>query len=185
MPAKCREAPLPDQGVTFHGVTSRSHQRELPLLHRSYWLMRQTKILSLTWSPYFKESLAGCHQSLLEIGPSRRYLCNPCIGAWTLTPRVFLWCICSLLPKERRPHVRSETFGTSGLPLQGNFYRARFFGAAVIPLCSGSHCSLGLQVAPTAEVLSPSGRGQAVYTTQWTYDYPHELWHHYVSETSN
>jgi hypothetical protein len=29
---------------------------------------------------------AGCCQSLLGNGPSRRYLCNPCIGAWTLTP---------------------------------------------------------------------------------------------------
>lgn len=30
--------------------------------------------------------LAGCCQSLLGKGPSRRYLCNPCPGAWTHTP---------------------------------------------------------------------------------------------------
>ena len=54
-------------------------------------------------------------------------------------PAVFLRCTCSFLPEEHRPHIRSETFGTSGLPLQCNFYKARFFGAAVIPLCSGSH----------------------------------------------
>jgi len=29
---------------------------------------------------------AGCRQSLLGDGPSRRYLRNPCMGAWTLTP---------------------------------------------------------------------------------------------------
>jgi hypothetical protein len=29
---------------------------------------------------------AGSCQSLLEDGPSRHYLCNPCIGAWTHTP---------------------------------------------------------------------------------------------------
>ncbi len=30
---------------------------------------------------------AGCCQSLLGGGPSRRYLCNPCMGAWTPTPQ--------------------------------------------------------------------------------------------------
>ncbi len=29
---------------------------------------------------------AGCCQPLLGDGPSRRYLCNPCMGAWTPTP---------------------------------------------------------------------------------------------------
>ena len=54
-------------------------------------------------------------------------------------PAVFLRCTCSFLPEEHRPHTRSETLGTSGLSLQCNFYKARYFGAAVIPLCSGSH----------------------------------------------
>ncbi len=40
------------------------------------------------------------------------------------------------------------------------------------------------QAAPTAETLSFQG-GRAVYTTQWTCDYPHELWYHYVSESGN
>ena len=30
---------------------------------------------------------AGCCQSLLGDGPSRRYLCIPCVGAWTPTPQ--------------------------------------------------------------------------------------------------
>ena len=81
--------------------------------------------------PLFQRVFAGCHRSLLEDAPSRCYLCNLCIGAWTLTP---CWCPYSFLPKEHRPHVRSETFGTSGLPLQCSFYKARYFGAAVIPL---------------------------------------------------
>jgi hypothetical protein len=29
---------------------------------------------------------AGCCRSLLEHGPSRRYPCTPCVGAWTHTP---------------------------------------------------------------------------------------------------
>src|SRR4030042_1939408 len=38
-------APLPFPGVTCSGGTSLSHQRALPLLHRSYGLMRQAPIL--------------------------------------------------------------------------------------------------------------------------------------------
>jgi len=30
---------------------------------------------------------AGCCESLLEDGPSRHYLRNPCVGAWTPTPQ--------------------------------------------------------------------------------------------------
>ncbi len=39
-------------------------------------------------------------------------------------------------------------------------------------------------VAPTAMALSPQG-GWAVYTTQWTWGYPHELWYRYVPESGN
>ena len=34
-----------------------------------------------------RQVFAGCRQSLLEDGPSRHYLCNPCVGAWTPTPQ--------------------------------------------------------------------------------------------------
>ena len=34
-----------------------------------------------------QQVFAGCCESLLEDGLSRHYLCNPCVGAWTLTPR--------------------------------------------------------------------------------------------------
>ena len=48
-PVKVRHVPrasLPDQGITSFGVMSHaSRQRALPLLHRSYGLMRQTKTL--------------------------------------------------------------------------------------------------------------------------------------------
>ena len=38
------------------------------------------------FSLLIQQVFAGCCQSLLGVGLSRRYLCNPCIGAWTLTP---------------------------------------------------------------------------------------------------
>jgi len=65
-----------------------SRQKALPLLHRSYGLMRQPKTLQLisvslySWS--FSAAAADC-QPLLGNGPSRGYLCNPCMGAWTTT----------------------------------------------------------------------------------------------------
>jgi hypothetical protein len=40
------------------------------------------------WIDLLRRVLAGCRQSLLGDGPSRRYLCNPDAGAWTPTP----WC---------------------------------------------------------------------------------------------
>jgi len=45
----------------------------------------QTKSLLLTSVFPIQQVFAGCHQSLLGDGPSRRYLCNPCMVAWTPT----------------------------------------------------------------------------------------------------
>jgi len=61
-------------------------QRALPLLHRSYGLMRPTQSLWLLSVPLLQPVFAGCRPSLLGEGRSRRYLCNPCRGVWTPTP---------------------------------------------------------------------------------------------------
>jgi hypothetical protein len=63
-------------------------------------------------STFIRRVFAGCHQSLLGVGPSRRYLRNPCIGAWTPTPQRPFRCICSFLPEGLRPHLRLKRFGT-------------------------------------------------------------------------
>ena len=73
--------------------------------------MRQTKSL-LSLSVYLlRETFAGCRQSLLGDGPSRRYLCNPCMGAWTSYAAAPLWCSYPFLPKGHRPHPSSDGFG--------------------------------------------------------------------------
>jgi len=59
-----------------------------------------------------RQVFAGCHQSLLGDGSSRRYLRNPCIGAWTPTPQRPFRCRCSFLPEGPRPHLRLNRFGT-------------------------------------------------------------------------
>jgi len=48
--------------------------------------MRQTESLPPTSIQLLRRVFAGCRQSLLGDGPSRHYLCNPCMGAWTPTP---------------------------------------------------------------------------------------------------
>ena len=80
-------APLPIRWCYHRPGPSRGRsQSELPGLHRSYGLMRQTKILLPTSVSLFRLVFAGYCKPLLEDGPSRRYLCNPCMGAWVRTP---------------------------------------------------------------------------------------------------
>jgi len=140
-PAKARHvprAPLPDQGVTSIGAMSHAlRQRALPLLHRSYGLMRQTKTLLLISVSLIQQVFAGCCQSLLGVGLSRRYLCNPCLGAWTLTPGCLSGAFVRFFPENYSlttvaPSSAHPTIVT--MPLQ----RRPLFEAAVIPLCSGS-----------------------------------------------
>jgi hypothetical protein len=64
----------------------------------------------------FQRIFAGCLLSLTEDGPSRRYLRNPYIGAWTPTPWCSYRCTYSFLPGRHRPHVMLQTFGTPNNP---------------------------------------------------------------------
>jgi hypothetical protein len=48
----------------------------------------------------FQKVFAGCCQSLLGDGPSRRYLCNLSIGAWTLTPQCLFGASTRFFPKN-------------------------------------------------------------------------------------
>jgi len=70
--AKCPEPLCPARVLPPPGWPPRPPRRALPLLHRSYGLMRQTK--SLPPPSVFPRwrVLAGCYQPLLEDGPSRR-----------------------------------------------------------------------------------------------------------------
>src|SRR4030042_145100 len=81
-------------------MSSASPQRALPLLPRSYGLMRQTTSLPSSSVPLIRWVFAGCHQSLLGDGPSRRYLCNPSIGAWTLTPGCLSGALIRFFPES-------------------------------------------------------------------------------------
>jgi hypothetical protein len=145
------------------------HQRALPLLHRSYWLMRQTRSLSLTSVSLFQRVIAGCRQSLLGGGLSRHYLCNPCAGAWTPTPlcpssafaRFFLEANGLTSEVTRSAHRKCPSNATStGTASRGCSHSITFR----LPR------SLDPQVAPTAEAQRLQG-SQAVYSTHRSVGY--------------
>ena len=132
LPATHREPLCPEDGVTSsRNSVVALFQPVLPGLHRSYWLMRQTKILLPTSVSLFRQVFADCCEPLLDDGPSRRYLCDPCTGAWVRTP-----------PRPSGACVRCFPLGI-GLPLgsrgsaretfpQHSFSRGKYFEAATI-----------------------------------------------------
>jgi hypothetical protein len=99
-------------------------------------------------------------------------------------PAVFLRCTCSFLPEEHRPHIRSETLGTSGLPLAMQLLQGTLFRGCSHSIMFRLPYLLGPQVAPTAEeqvfkAARPFTPRNERAVTQ------HELWYRYISESSN
>ena len=108
--------PLAPEQALQKGMASASHRRALPLLHRSYWLMRQTKTLPL---PSVVPIAAGlCRSPSAPAGnwPFPTLSLQSLYRCLDPYPVASLWCIYSLLPKEQRPHLRREKFGTPNEP---------------------------------------------------------------------
>ncbi len=59
---------------------------------------------------------AGCCQSLLGGGPSRRYLCIPCVGAWTHTPGCHLCAQTRFFQRCNGHRPRCKELGPSNYP---------------------------------------------------------------------
>ena len=74
MPAIYRESLRPRKVLPLAVRPQRSHRKALPFPHRYLELMRQTKILSQPRFSLVPRVFAGCCESLLEVGPSCRYL---------------------------------------------------------------------------------------------------------------
>ncbi len=146
--------------------------------------MRQTKTLLLPSASAWSAGLCRLPQApagrwpFPALSPQSLYGClGPCPGS---PP----WCVYPFLPREHRPHLRVDRFGAFRIPPQCNFYDVpfsrlqpfRYVQAPILarpPGCtyrSGDH--------------RPQG-SRAVYTTQWTCGYPHELWYRYVPESGN
>ncbi len=143
--------------------------------------MRQTKSLPPSRFSLVRWVFAGCRQSLLGDGPSRHYLCNPCIGAWTLTPLCFPGALTRFFPRNigltpRETRSAHKITPAMRLP-QGSVFRS----------CNHSFTfrllySLGLQVTPTAVIYWAAGPFTPRIARMVTHS---GMWHHYVSDTGN
>ena len=109
MAAECPEPLCQVQVLPAPGCLHETPRRALPLLHRSYGLMRQTNLLPSYSVPPIRRVFAGCCQSLLKIGPSRRYLCNPSIGAWTSTTGCLSGAIVRFFPESYSLSISQRT----------------------------------------------------------------------------
>ena len=126
---------------------------------------------------------AGCCQPLLDDGPSRRYLCNLYMGAWTLTPQCFLGALTRFFPKNIGLTLdlrRSAHQTASAMQLQQS---TLFRGCSHFVMFRLS-CLLDPQVAPTAETQKPRAAGPFTPRNGHVVS-QHELWHRYMSESGN
>ena len=137
-------AALPSEGVTLRGTASMRclSQRYLTFVVRTGSCARPKPSCRL-WLSLVRQVFAGCDEPLLGDGPSRRYLCDLCIGAWIRTP-----------PRPLGASVRCFPSGI-GLSLgsrrsaRENFHKTASlwgfdFGAAIIRSYSGSHTCVAL-----------------------------------------
>jgi len=135
-------APLPVSWHYHHtGPCHARSQSELPDLHRSYWLMRQTIILLSSSVSLFRQVFAGCCEPLLEDGPSRRYLYGPCIGAWVPTPPRLIGAFVRFFPLSIGLPLGSRGPARENIPTT-QLYVGKLLEAATIRLSSGSHTCL-------------------------------------------
>jgi len=112
-------------GVTLPSQLIRAHaQNRIPLIDYGLGLDRRV--------------FAGCCEPLLVDGPSRRYLRNLYMGAWTHTPSRSRSAFTRFFPGDI-----GLTFGLTRSARETTRHAtsrwALHFEAAVIPLCSGSH----------------------------------------------
>jgi len=134
-----------------------SHQRALPLLPRSYGLMRQTLILP---PPRLPTRLVGlCRLSPVPAGWWPFPTLSPHVFPWMLgpIPRRLPWCPRPFLPRGLRPSPHFDRVGVLAHSPYSDFRTALFLGAADIPLCSGLQvCSPPRSLRP----LRPSSYGR-------------------------
>jgi len=130
--------------------------------------MRQTNTLLMPWCyPYTPDLCppqADC-EPLLGVGPSRHYLRNPCVGAWTPTQQRPFSAFARFFLKDNglALNVRGSAHQTTpSMQLQqGILFRG--CSHSIMFRLPSAFSGLDPQIAPTAVVL-PQG-GWTVYTT--------------------
>ena len=133
------------------------------------------------WS-LVRRVLAGCRQSLLGDGPSRHYLCNPCVGAWTHTPPRLSSALAHSFLESTGLTPRKMRSAREIVPAMQRQQGAVFRG------CSHSFIfrllrSLGPPIAPTA---APACWAAGPFTPRIARVVTHSgMWHRYVSDLGN
>lgn len=115
---------------------------------------------------------AGCYVPLLEVGPSRRYLLNLCIGAWTHTPLRFSGAFTRFFPENigltlgQRGSACKYPIIIKQFPMMNQFPRLQSFTNVQAPIlacppdcsyrCSGFMCCTiyGFTIVEISEHLS-------------------------------
>ena len=144
--------------------------------------MRQTKSLPAPRWSLVRRVLAGCRQSLLGDGPSRHYLCNPCVGAWTHTPPRLSSALAHSFLESTGLTPRKMRSAREIVPAMQRQQGAVFRG------CSHSFIfrllrSLGPQIASTA---ASSCWAAGPFTPRIARVVTHSgMWHRYVSDLGN
>jgi hypothetical protein len=134
-------APLRDHGVTVFASRSwRESARVTP--HSSLILAHAPDHhLPVGFVSLYLRVLAGCCEPLLHDGPSRRYLCDPCIGAWVPTPPRLSGAFVRFFPDHFGLILKLRDSARGRYPAS-SFPQGYCNEAATIRLSSGSHtCS--------------------------------------------
>ena len=127
-------APLPVEGVTSSGAGSSpalaglTRPSSLVLTHAPH----RNPLVDLGFRP-IQRVFAGCCVPLLRIAGSRRYLHNPCIGAWPLTPPRFLSAFTRFFLRNIGFTSEVTRSARESSSLQCNFNRGILLGVAGIP----------------------------------------------------
>lgn len=182
----CRKPLSPKHVLPASARRLASCQKALPFLHRSYGLMRHRPkpTLLLFSASAWSAGLYRLPQAPAGKWPFSALSLQSLHGCLDPYPTKFPRCIHPFLPGEHRPHVRSETFGTaiyshiatSVSPCILRLQSFRYIQASISDRPPGCPHRCELQF---------SGRPRAVYTTQWTCGYPHELWYRCIPESGN
>ncbi len=100
-------APLPAEGVTSTGATSRAASKGVTPPSSLLRAHAPDHAPPLAFGPSLGPGVcAGCCQPRLRRGPSRRYLCESFPGCSDPLPRQSPWCSRSFLPMGHRPSPR-------------------------------------------------------------------------------
>ena len=132
--------------------------------------MRQSKILLPTSVSLFRQVFAGCCEPLLEGGPSRRYLCDPCIGAWVRTPPRLSGALVCFFPAQHRPLLKCKRIGSLETFPTKQLYVGRCSRGCNHSLTFKLPYLLDPPTVLTIRALCPSGH-RAVYTGQYSRRY--------------